>query len=565
MRGDVIVTKVRSMPLRITAAAAFHVVLLSISASSFASTYFGVGNTTLTCSDWDRDGYGTGPGCAGPDADDDDATVNTVASWKAKYGTIDALLAKRGYLGILRYWFIDYANGNDATCHSGTSTVAQAKPCATWVKVKASTVKAGDVVVFRGGATPPSTVIGLNYPTIKGTKDHPVLFISYPGELFVVDRSPKSDGTEVGTGIAGGYNEYLTFDGLKVRSSGRYGNGIVLNFPHNVTVRNMETERNYSCLRMMQDQQDVLIERNVFHGNTGTECVYLGSRDMPSRNVVMRNNVINVSSGLGSGFPAVQYNGRVTNLVEEGNIVFGAEQCFSWLEGVSNSAFRNNLCFGGDKAMLTIYNYPGYQTPDCKCTGICPYDQTGNVIESNTLVRPRFNREGKTYSIVSAFIVNNVSYCRRGDLGHNTWRNNIVYGYGGFPLMWYANSDGTADAYIRTSKFQNNLWFKTGSTTPNKIFGVGNMHYSGNNGYTPDEFRALGADVSGDIVADPLFEAYDEANWSAPEKNDFRLQPNSPAIGAGIATGIVSDIRGLRQTTHPTIGAYACSDPCRIK
>ena len=489
------------------------------------------GGITLTCIDFDRDGYGVGPGCKGPDADDADPRVNTVASWKAKYRTIDALLAKRGYTGILRYWFIDYAKGNDATCVAGASAVSEANPCATLEKIRRA-LRPGDAVVLRGGRTPPGTTF---IPiTSGGTATNPILMIGYPGELFVMDRT----GQGVRDGISGSRVSYITLDGFKI-VGGKLGNAMIFAYPHHVTVRNMETDGNYTALRMFQDLQDVLIERNVFHDNKATENVYLGSRGMPNKNVIFRQNIIYNASGPGSGYPAVQHNGRVTNYVVESNTVYGAEQCFSFLQGVSNSVFRNNLCFGNAKASLTIYNYPGNQQPNCTCStnAVCPYDQRDNVIENNTFVRSKYDRSGTENSQVAPIVVRNKSYCALGDLGHNVFRNNIVYGYGDYPLVQYYDTAELAKKYIATSTWENNVWFKHDASNPNVIFRVGNPLVGAATDYTSERFAPLAKKFTGNIVADPQFKSYSDANWSSPSNNDFHLKSTSPAIKAGAAFG----------------------------
>jgi hypothetical protein len=502
-------------------------VFVSLSALSLtpvgASTpsYWGPGKTTLTCIDHDGDGYGPGPGCLGPDADDDDASINTVASWKARYGTIDALLAKRGYTGILRYWFVDYTNGDDATCKAGASAQAEASPCRTYSKFR-TMIKPGDAIVFRGGTTPAGTVFPM---TVSGTEANPILFIGYPGEKFILDRTGGSDG------IAGTRRAHLIFDGFKVYSGGSLGNSYaVLVSPH-ITIRNMEMEGGYTHIRMFDDVVNVTIERNVLHGNKGTENVYLGARGIPGKNVYLRHNLIYNSSGLGSGFPAVQYNGRIENYVVEGNVVYNSEQCFSWLQGVSRSVFRNNICFGNNRAMLTIYNYPGNQKEDCACANneICPYDQTDNLIENNTLVRPRYNRAGGTVSAF-AITVNNQAHCRAGDLGRNTFRNNIIVGWGNTALVNYTSKEtGDTLKYIATSTFQNNVLYKPSAaiSQADRAFRVNGVDLA------PEAFALLAKEAAGNIVADPMFVSYDEANWSMPEANNLRLQKGSPAIGAG--------------------------------
>jgi hypothetical protein len=65
--------------------------------------YWDPGKTTPTCIGHDQDGCWPGLGRLAPDADDNDPIVNAVASWKAKYNTINVLLAKLSYTDTLHY------------------------------------------------------------------------------------------------------------------------------------------------------------------------------------------------------------------------------------------------------------------------------------------------------------------------------------------------------------------------------------------------------------------------------------------------------------------------------
>jgi hypothetical protein len=506
--------------------------LLALMCATANAAYWGPGKTTLSCIDHDGDGYGTGPGCAGRDADDSDAAVNTVASWKAKYGTIDALLAARGYVGILRYWFLDYANGSDATCKPGTSDVAEANPCATWDKFRL-VLKPGDAVILRAGQTP----TGSRFPmTVSGTATNPIFLLGYPGEQFTLDRSNKPDGTAVGDGVAGTNLHDIVIEDFSIYTKEQYGNGININItPKNVTVRGMEIRGGYSGLRMFDGLLNVVIAKNFFTESKGTESVYLGSRGLPNRDVFFRRNIVRNVTGLGSGYPAVQHNGRVENYVVEGNIVYGAEQCFSWLQGVSKSVFLRNVCFGSTRAMLTIYNYPANQATDCTCAAnaICPYDQVDNLIEYNTLVRPKYDRVGNLVGGNSnpVFNVVNTSYCVTGDLGRQTFRNNVVWGDGNMPLVQHNNVPDVAHGYIATTRFLNNVWYKADATRPQTIFRVSGSEL------TEQEFAPLAAEYTGNVVADPKFAHYDPAEWANPELADFHLQDSSPAAHAGAYAG----------------------------
>src|SRR5215472_2371582 len=97
--------------LMYSAALSLGLCLIAFPQSSSLPGLNGLGASTLTCIDRDGDGYGTGAGCLGPDADDLDPAVHTGADAVAKYGTLKAFLAHLGY-SPLRIWYIA-TTGND--------------------------------------------------------------------------------------------------------------------------------------------------------------------------------------------------------------------------------------------------------------------------------------------------------------------------------------------------------------------------------------------------------------------------------------------------------------------
>ena len=98
--------------------------------------------------DRDGDGFGIGQGYVlRPDADDNDAGVNTPQSVLEKYGTLDNFLAYKNYTA-LRKIFIS-PGGNDNQAKVGRADT----PYASWATVK-KILQPGDVVLFREGTYP---------------------------------------------------------------------------------------------------------------------------------------------------------------------------------------------------------------------------------------------------------------------------------------------------------------------------------------------------------------------------------------------------------------------------
>jgi hypothetical protein len=522
--------------------------------------FVGVGKTTLNCSDWDGDGYGTGPGCTSVDADDDDPAVNTAATFEATYASVGALLAKRGYTGILRYWFLDYVNGNDTTCVAGTEAVAKAAPCLTMARINvayASNLLPGDVVVIRGGQSPHSQHYGLMGDTgWAGTATNPIVFVSYPGEAVILD------GTVGQTDVFDVYStSHLIFDGFKITLGPTSGNGrgFYFRYSSDFVVRNIEVFGGYAAMWQMEGGHNFTIERNFFHEDKASHSMYLGSTPNPNSNVTVRHNIIKNSTVWDSGYPAFQHNGRVTNLVIEGNIIYGFEQCLAFLNGVSYSTIRNNLCFGGAAALITIWLDGANQLafPDCSCPewGICPYPTTDNVVENNTLVRGAYDRTGYPAADTGVFNFTMSTHCEVGDLSRHTIRNNVIWGHGPTVVFnWPSDTLAQAQANLSSWTMTNNLIYNESPADPKLMFAIGGA--SRTEATVAPWFQTY----SGNITVQPQFVSYDQLNWSDPSLSNFHPLPTSPLVGAGTTTGATLDIQRKPQHVPPNIGAYATTE-----
>src|SRR5262249_28905309 len=134
----------------------------------------GPGKSTFTCLDKDGDGYGVGPGCLGPDADDNDSTVQNASRAIAKYGTLQIFLAHLGYNP--GHIFYLSTSGNDSTGVVDDPT----HPFQTWSAINVLMARGafspGDMVMFRGGTWTGTTIV-----PIGGVSGQPVILMAYPG------------------------------------------------------------------------------------------------------------------------------------------------------------------------------------------------------------------------------------------------------------------------------------------------------------------------------------------------------------------------------------------------
>ena len=520
-----------------------------------ATVTSGLGSSTLTCLDLDGDGYGVGPGCMGPDADDQDGGVHTSAQFVAKWSTLALGLNHLGY-NPANIWYIA-ATGNDGT--GAVNNVAL--PFLTCCGGGKANPSPGDAVLLRGGTyTGPYEII-----TPTGTAGHPIVFMAYPGELPYI-HNVTADAFFV-NGVS-----YVVIDGIKTDNGLGNAGCIGGNGNANVIIRRVEVFGCYSGI-MMFDMNNMVFEQNLSHDmnqSTGQHGFYLGSHAVASTNVLVRQN-ISYRPGPG-GWPIFQWNGRVTNLIEEQNLGYSAQgtSCYAWLEGVSKSFLRTNLCFDGGAAAFALNNYPG----DCSSFGqggsdsICPYDQTGNLIENNTFWEGPIGPDGVTSSSgVPAIQVSNAAVGFVGDLGSNTYRNNIFVGasHGGtvlYPSIVFSDAGHT---YLSTSTFDHNVFWSSDGTVASVIgwgpctlgsepgcsgamFGYSNYTCAGAAGVTT---------MLGCINADPKFVAASTTFWNSPASFNLRLLVTSPGYHAGSAVQVPTfDLLGLPYAPGPSLGAY---------
>ncbi len=331
---------------------------------------------------------------------------------------------------------------------------------------------------------------------------------------------------------------------------------------------------------MRDNTINMSVVENVIHDpypKGGQHNVYLGSNTVASTGAVVSRNILyNVNTG---GYPNLQFNGRCTGCYFEQNILYNADgQQIGLLQGVSNSFVRNNLVFntGGTTPLsLTIGNYDSGQCQKTGVPSICPWDQTGNVIENNTFwagtTAPTMfgggTLQGETIKIqnnATAGPCGNGGSPPCGNLGGNAYRNNIIVGAGpvnlgansGYPPVIYASSTPN---YLASDTWVDNIINSQDGSTYIVGFGPG-----GSYGFHPYNCASLnamaGAGSGGCSTASPSFVSVSTTYYNDPTSFNFGLQSGSPAIGAGTSVGAPStDITGTTRSNPPSIGAYDSS------
>lgn len=550
---------------------------------SWPATYsyiLGVGCTTAYHIDRDCDGYGVGTDSNdpnplfGPDADDNDATVNTTATVLSKYTTILNYLQTRPVnpYSPNHLWYLS-SSGNDSTCAVNDST----KPCLTW-NGALSKMSAGDALLVRAGTIDNNA--NYNEPP-SGTSAHPTICMSYPGELGVLDHSSSTGyyGPDLSTA------QYVILDGLKIASSGAVGSGIGIytagtgTLSH-VTVRNVEVRDYYRGL-WGESGTYVTIENSSFHDNVGEHNVYVGANTSTvgtPGNLIVRGNLMYNAS-----WDNFHDNGLCVGCTLDGNILYsantnagGGSANISLQQGWQSGTISNNVVFNSSADAMIFNTYDDGQT------SIVTHNQNYNTIVNNTFIHTGRDSSGQDIgsSGFCPIVIKNESAVACGqpsaanggttgaacDLGHNTYANNIFIegssksGASGYNcVVSYDRQLSTDPNYIATDTWANNiLYASNGSVSLRMGVGCGTSPCPAQTWAT---FQSSAASFTNNLQSDPTLGSWNASYYNTPYLFSLIPQSGSPAIGAAsTAYATATDIYGAtRSSTAPTIGAVEVS------
>lgn len=487
----------------------FIIVLLSL---LFCSSAWG-GNEIYYI-DRDSDGFGIGQGYVlGPDADDNDAGVNTPQSVLDKYGTLDKFLAYKGYTA-LRKIFIS-PGGNDAQAKVGSADM----PYATWSAVK-KIFQPGDVVLFREG-TYPERISNKNF---GGTKEAPTVLMAYPGETVTFTNcGAGSNGAAID--LKGAWHLVLDgfiFDNQMVPGD---GNGICLNGStsydwkpvNNVVIRNVEAMNTKSGLRAMVNIHDLLVENCVIH-DTGSHNIYwgTGSNEQPNSDLTLRNSILYMGSKDLSGRHCFQHNGVVSRLIVENNICHSTVKGggISIENGASDSIIRNNLIFNTSKMGIQFYSY--------KAAWGAP--MINNGVFNNTIWIGYHSFIGKQEPKDHSGILIKDSTGHL-PIDYTKIRNNIICTQNGFPVHI------STESLAQTTFVTNNILHRTANETEKFLIWSGKTAAKiADEKISINELNEFSEYMRNNRLYDPRFKTADIENYTVPKKFNFELLAESQAI-----------------------------------
>ncbi|MCL2701509.1 MAG: right-handed parallel beta-helix repeat-containing protein [Phycisphaerae bacterium] len=436
----------------------------------------------------DTDGDGYGPGSPnGPDADDGDPDVNTAASAVKAAGSMEKLLAARGVSG--QVYYISPV-GNDAAGQPGRAD----KPFASFAKI-AKQLRPSDAAVFLEGKYTGETLIAAR--GLQGKQDQPIFLLAEPGAHVILDA------THACIDLAN--CRHLVIEGFLCDNSHpkRLGRGVTMNHSRDIRLANLEIRNHFWGIIAMQDLHDVTIESCVIHDNPHEHGIYLGSREKPNSNLVVRNCLI-----YRNGQQGIQHNGRVTGLRIEGNIIHTNGQAgVQLMQGVRDSTIVGNVIFNNAKQGICLYNY------DSSDDAIRPYDQTGNVFEDNIVwvgLHDPFDRYPT--STYAAVLFNDTASRQRSSFDGNTFRRNVLVTSGG-PAFMFRQA-----RFADTTIIQENTIFRTGDGGRDRVMTVGDLSV----GFAA--FERFSEKCTNNTYADPRFLSCREKDFKTPETFDFRRE-----------------------------------------
>jgi len=446
----------------------------------------GKGLTNAWYIDADGDGYGTGSP-NGPDADDGDPAINTAASVAKAAGGLEQFLAARGVSGML--YFLSPV-GNDVAGRPGQAD----KPYASFAKI-AKLLRPGDAVVFLEGKYTGETLISAR--NLQGQPDKPIHLLAQPGGHVILDATNAC--------IDLAFCQHLVVEGFLCDNSHpkRLGRGVTMTASSHIRLANLEVRNHYWGIIAMQDLHDVTIKSCVIHDNPHEHGIYLGSREKPNDNLIVRNCLI-----YRNGQQGIQHNGRVKGLLLEGNIIHTNGQAgVQLMQGVCDSTIRGNLIFNNAKQGICLYNY------DSSDSNIAPYDQTGNLFEDNIVWVGRQDPfEQYPTATYAAVLFNDTTARQEGSFEGNTFRRNVLVTSDG-PVFMFRQAK-VADK----TTIQDNTLFRTGKTGPDNVMTLGDKAVKFS------DFERFAGSYTNNKFADPKFTSCRTEDFKSPERFNFKRE-----------------------------------------
>ena len=288
-------------------------------------------NSAGPCLDVDGDGYGVGPSCLGPDADDNDTNVHSPAQVIAKYGSINAFLLHLGYQSSsapVPVYCISPTGNDSKGLKSTNADTACATPFQTWKGVYVHFQPAGvpAIIMFRAGTYNQQIM-----PNIGGTPSQSVyahVLSRRRGDhrLFRFDGGsrrhssiPVYHGHELADYCEPKWRRVLGGTTSSIRKEPKISPSLAM-FLHTV-ISGGGTDSNVDA----DNTTNFTVQYNVVHdpATSGQHNIYRGSNTVTTTHAVVSNNILD--SVHTCNYPNLQFNGRCTDCYFENNILYNSD------------------------------------------------------------------------------------------------------------------------------------------------------------------------------------------------------------------------------------------------
>lgn len=429
------------------------------------------------CIDADNDGRGVG--CPrGADADDSDpstASTDDLLAW----------MKRNDYHPEVIYYVSP--DGDDSLAAPNDPR----RPYAT-IPAAMRRLRGGSCIVLREGQWQGDRLIAAY--GLKAPKNRPAIVLAMPGERAVLKASSSCVEMRNCTNIV--------IDGPVLTTIAGGGHGVKINDCQRITLRNLEIFSLSRGIFGAQDINNLLIERCVVRDNGGSHGIYLGSRDRPNSNIVIRDCLVYRNAMHG-----IQHNGRIRQLVIEGNSVHSnTHGGLSMLQGVCGAMIRGNTVFNNNKQAVIFFCYD-----DKPNSGIIAYDQNDNIVEDNILWVGRYDWRKQTEQPAqhAAIEMRDGTAAQTIEMNNNVFRRNVIVTVQGAPAAFSRPSLAAGTTFI------DNTFYRADG--PQRVIDCRQQWH--------DITAAAGlcASFTGNVFARPNFADVSVTYSNTPELFDFSL------------------------------------------
>lgn len=553
-----------------------------------ATTTYGLGASTLTCVDRDGDGYGMGPGCTGPDADDQDASVHAMTDvckkWNGNVACASPTPTNAQTLTVLQHlgynpaniWYLS-TSGTDAGSPPSCKNTP-ASPCATWSYISSS-VACGDAVLFRSGT------FTYSVPAPVCSSGKPAIFMSYPGELATFHNASGASGID--------FSESQTFavaDGFMFNGSGSQNACLNIDEATNIVVRHVEAS---GCSEWGIDGQgdpsglsgcpssgcrplnDITVEDSILHNSAAQHGLYYSCHE----DAVCKNIFVTRTLAYNNNWNGFHQTGQFSNVHYDNTLTYSnLLSGVSWQNGTSSSFVTESVSINDARPVdMTLYDGSGSVcngAPPYPLGTVCPWPQNNNLFDGYTFYSTGLDSSGAgqcsggTNNGCTGLLVGRqgtctTTACTSAHMDGNTFENMVgtindtdANGVNHYAALQFPDTTGVT--FLGTTNF-NSITIYDGANPSTQY-----VAFTGAGGVTglPCTGTTSLASSAGSSTkctfGDPKFVAASTAYWNNVSSFNLKLLSTSPAYGTGTVPPFPAyDAVGtVVPTASPNMGAY---------